>query len=378
MRVALICNYPVDPSVVPGGVTAVAHYLVRGLTRVSDVDLHVVCCQPDVPSDFTEERDGARIHFLATNGRFAQLLDERIERRRIARVLERIRPDLAHSEGLGLPTAAVRDSGLPHGVTLHGITWKEAGIHHASWIKSVRGRVRARRHLAQMLWARNVFVTSGYAAEMLPAKGNYRQFVINNPIGDAIFALKNEPSRPHVLFVGGTRHRKDPMTAIRAFEEATIEIPEATMHVIGPPSGTPFDREIDDYIRSRNLAGRVRILGLVPDSVLHDEYRKASLLLLTSIEETAPIALGEAHAIGIPSVGTNAGGIPWMIRDGETGFVRPVGDVPALADRVRALLVNDELRTRMAASAKRVGIEEFSLDEIARKTILAWEQILAG
>ena len=71
MRVALVCNYPVDPTVVPGGVTAVAHYLVRGLTRVSDIDLHVVCCQRDVPRDSTEERDGATIHFLHTDGRFA-------------------------------------------------------------------------------------------------------------------------------------------------------------------------------------------------------------------------------------------------------------------------------------------------------------------
>jgi L-malate glycosyltransferase len=122
----------------------------------------------------------------------------------------------------------------------------------------------------------------------------------------------------------------------------------------------------------------VRILGLVPDEILRREYERATLLLLTSVEETAPVALGESHAVGIPAVGTDAGGIPWMIRDGQTGFVRPVGDIDGLAERVRAILLDPALRSRLAATAKRVGREEYSLDEIARKTILAWEQILAG
>lgn len=376
MRVALLCNYPVDPAVVPGGVTAVAHYLVQGLGRIDGLDLHVVCCQTDVDRDRTEERDGATIHFLSTRGRFAQLLDERIERRKIARVIRRIRPDLAHSEGLGLPTAGVRDSGLPHGVTLHGITWKEASIHHPSWVKEMRGRVRARRHLDQIRWADNVFITSGYAARMLPPGKDYRQFVINNPIGDRIFSIRNRPTSPHILVVGGTRHRKDPMTALRVFERTRESVPELTMSIVGPPSNTPLDEKIAAWIGERGLGERVRVLGLVPEAELHREYERASLLLLTSIEETAPVALGEAHAIGIPSVGTDAGGIPFMIRDGETGFVRPVGDVEGLAEAVGVLLGDADRRETVAAAARRVGEAEYSLERIARATVDAWREIL--
>ncbi len=378
MRVALLCNYPVDPAVVPGGVTAVAHYLVQGLGRISGLDLHVVCCQTDVDRDRTEERDGATIHFLSTKGRFAQLLNERVERGKIARVIRRIGPDLAHSEGLGLPTAGVRDSGLPHGVTLHGITWKEASIHHPSWIKEMRGKVRARRHLDQIRWADNVFITSGYAARMLPPGKEYRQFVINNPIGDGIFRIENRPTSPHILVVGGTRHRKDPMTALRVFERVSRDVPDLTMNVVGPPSHTPLDDEIAAWIRERGLGDRLKVLGLVPEETLHREYERATLLLLTSIEETAPVALGEAHAIGIPSVGTDAGGIPYMIRDGETGSVRPVGDVQALAEAVFRLVSDDEHRRSVAEAARRVGREEYSLDRIAARTVEAWEEILSA
>jgi glycosyltransferase involved in cell wall biosynthesis len=121
----------------------------------------------------------------------------------------------------------------------------------------------------------------------------------------------------------------------------------------------------------------VKILGLVPDSTLRAEYAKASVLLMTSIEETAPVAIGEACAAGIPQIGTDAGGIPDLIREGETGFVRPIGDVEGLAERLIAVLRDRNLRDHLAQRAKEVGRAEFSLDAIAKKTVAAYREILA-
>jgi glycosyltransferase involved in cell wall biosynthesis len=160
------------------------------------------------------------------------------------------------------------------------------------------------------------------------------------------------------------------------FERTRESVPELTMSIVGPPSNTPLDEKIAAWIGERGLGERVRVLGLVPEAELHREYERASLLLLTSIEETAPVALGEAHAIGIPSVGTDAGGIPFMIRDGETGFVRPVGDVEGLAEAVGVLLGDADRRETVAAAARRVGEAEYSLERIARATVDAWREIL--
>jgi glycosyltransferase involved in cell wall biosynthesis len=133
-----------------------------------------------------------------------------------------------------------------------------------------------------------------------------------------------------------------------------------------------------ELARSGRLNGRVKLLGLVPDEALWDEYARASLLLLTSLEETAPVALGEALAVGLPAVVTNAGGSPYMIQDGETGFVCPVGDVQALARRVVELLRDAELRRRLAARAREVGRQRFALDAIAAQTMAAYDEILGG
>ena len=377
MRVAMIGNYPVQRDIVPGGVTAVAATLARGLARVPGVQIHVVCCQPDVERDHTEEREGVTIHFLRHSDRATQVSNWREQRAAIARIMQSLRPDIAHAQGLGLSTAAAIDSGLPFAVSLHGILWKEASITHPSWVKRLRGSIRARRALRQLLQTTNVFITSNYAARMLPAEGTFRQFVVNNPAPDEVFAIRNRPiSPPHVLVVGGLRHRKDPLTAVRVFARTLQTIPGATMHFVGPPSNTPYDREVENEIRRLWLEPQVKILGLVPDSTLRAEYAKASVLLITSIEETAPVALGEACAAGVPQIGTDAGGIPDLIREGETGFVRPIGDVEALAERLIAVLRDRDLRDRLANRAKEVGRAEFSLDAIARKTVVAYQEIL--
>jgi len=377
MRVAMMASYPVDPAVVPGGVPAVAHYLTKGLARRDDIDLHVICCQGDVPCDQVEERDGATIHFLTDNSRFSQAMMLRPQRRKIAAVVQRIRPDLVHAQGLGLPTMAALDTGLPNLVTIHGIFWREQA--DRSSLRRRMGYVireyGAQRQLSRI---RNVVVISGYADAVLPQGNDYRRYFIRNPIGEEIFSIQNEPRGPRILVVGGLRRRKDPLTTMRVMARVLREIPEATLHLLGPDSGTELEAEVRAFLREKGMEKQVKLLGLVPKETLWQEYRRASLMLLPSLEETAPVALGEACAVGLPAVGSDAGGIPDMIEDGVTGFIRPAGDDRALAAAVLDILQSDELRRRLAGNARVRGEADFNLDAIARSTVAAYEEILGG
>jgi glycosyltransferase involved in cell wall biosynthesis len=337
--------------------------------------MHVVCCQRDVPRDHVEERDGATIHFLTNDGQLTLLLNYGRQRRKVAGTIHRIRPDLVHAQGLGLAAACAIDSGRPFAVTVHGVIWKESGIRLPTLVKRLRGRIRARLALRQILRTENVFVISPYAAEALPPGRTYRKFFVNNPVSDRIFDIRNAPTSPRVLVVGGTRQRKDPMTAIRVMERVLREVPDAEMHLLGPPSGTALDRDVESYVAAKGLEGRVRILGLVPEEVLWAEYSRATVLLMTSLEETAPVAIGEAYVAGIPVVCTAAGGMPLMVTEGETGYVRPVGDVEGLARAVARLLTTPDERERLARRAAEVGREEFSLEAIGRKTLAAYRAI---
>jgi glycosyltransferase involved in cell wall biosynthesis len=349
----------------------------RGLARIPEIDLHVICCQQDVPVDTVVERDGATIHFLRHHLRLTQLINLLPLRRKMARVVRNIQPDLAHAQGLGIPAAGALDTDLPCLISIHGIIWKEPSD-HPSWITRLGDRLRRREAYRQVLQARNLVLSSHYVAKVLPPKGNYRRFIINNPVGDEIFRIRNQPQSPHILVVGGLRRRKDPLTSVRVMAQVIRQVPDATMHILGVCSGTALEDTVADFILRNRLGDHIKILGLVPNEQLWQEYERASVLLMPSLEETAPVALAEACAVGIPQVGTDAGGIPYMIQEGETGFVRPIGNVAALAERVEALLLDTDLHRRLAQNAKELGRREFTLDTIAKQTYGVYCDLLGG
>lgn len=88
-------------------------------------------------------------------------------------------------------------------------------------------------------------------------------------------------------------------------------------------------------------------------------------------------AITESLACGTPVVATNIGGISEQIREGETGFLVPVGDAVGMAEVVSRLLRDDPLRKRMGEAASRDVTERFSLDR-QTDSFLAWyEEVIA-
>jgi glycosyltransferase involved in cell wall biosynthesis len=84
----------------------------------------------------------------------------------------------------------------------------------------------------------------------------------------------------------------------------------------------------------------------------------------------------EAAACGVPAVGTNAGGIPEVILDGETGFIAPVGDIARLTDRTLKILKNPELKKRMGEKAQLRAESEFHSSIIVNQYEELYKEIL--
>lgn len=89
----------------------------------------------------------------------------------------------------------------------------------------------------------------------------------------------------------------------------------------------------------------------------------ADLCLWPAVSEAYGMALLEAQAAGTAVVAGAAGGVPDIVRDGETGLLVPEGDAGAFADAVRRLLVDADLRRRMGAVAARSVRARHGLDQ---------------
>jgi N-acetyl-alpha-D-glucosaminyl L-malate synthase BshA len=93
----------------------------------------------------------------------------------------------------------------------------------------------------------------------------------------------------------------------------------------------------------------------------------ADLFLLPSDRESFGLGALEALASGVPVIGADVGGLPEVVRSGETGFLGPVGDVDARADAAIELLSDDKRWQKASDYAARDARERFSEAEIVRQ-----------
>ena len=104
----------------------------------------------------------------------------------------------------------------------------------------------------------------------------------------------------------------------------------------------------------------------------------ADLFLMPSASETFGLAALEAMACEVPVVSTDVGGLPELNVDGETGFLRPVGDVEGMTEAALQILTRPDLHARMAQAARRRAAEHFDLDRIVPQYEAHYDRVVAG
>jgi glycosyltransferase involved in cell wall biosynthesis len=148
--------------------------------------------------------------------------------------------------------------------------------------------------------------------------------------------------------------------------------PDLRIEVAGSGSCEPRLRLLASRL---GLAESISFLGWRQDvDALH---RRWQVFAQPSIHEGFGLAALEAMASGLPVVASATGGLPELVEDGVTGFVVPVGDVDALADRLGRLLEDEELRVRMGQAARDRVREHFSGGAMGAKIAQVYDRLLA-
>lgn len=148
-----------------------------------------------------------------------------------------------------------------------------------------------------------------------------------------------------ILFVGGDFRRKGGHVLLEAFRQLhqnhSSQIP-VELHLV---TRDPALAEPGVFVYN----------DLSPNSAsLKQLYFDSDIFCMPTAGDCLPMVLSEAGAAGLPLVSTRIGGIPEIVRDGETGLLVPVGDPAALAAALRRLVCEPELRRRMGARAVEV------------------------
>lgn len=124
--------------------------------------------------------------------------------------------------------------------------------------------------------------------------------------------------------------------------------------------------EMEDLVKRRGVGDVVRFAGVRRD--IPQVLAAADIFALSSNCEGLPIAVLEAMAAGLPIVSTAVDGIPEVVLDGQVGLLCPPQDARALADQLRTVIENPELRHKMGEAARVRVNTVFSAQRMAAKT----------
>lgn len=133
------------------------------------------------------------------------------------------------------------------------------------------------------------------------------------------------------------------------------------------------DGELRGELESQagDLGDRIIFSGWRRDLV--DVYSEMSVIVNTSLNEGTPVALIEAMASGVPVVATAVGGVPDVVREGETGYLAPSANARALANQVNKALRDG---TSIARHAQEEVLEKFSKERLIQNVEGLYENLI--
>lgn len=289
--------------------------------------------------------------------------------REFRRILAEEQPDVVHTHnlmGLGfLLPATVRAEAarrrragqkpLRHVHTVHDVQL----LHPSGSLPANREPVRGAAQrvyvaLMRMLMGSPdaVLFPSQFAASLHDRCGFFRRsrrVTLANPAPAPVADEHRMPARLTFTYVGQIERTKGVFVLLAAWGKAGLAASHgAALHFVG--DGTAM-KELHAATQGRS---DVALHGKLTGDALTEQYERATFVVVPSvIIENQPTVILEAFSRGVPVAGSISGGIPEMVRNGETGFLAVAGDVDGLAAAMQKAAQTDSATYgRMSANAR--------------------------
>lgn len=125
------------------------------------------------------------------------------------------------------------------------------------------------------------------------------------------------------------------------------------------------------------IHNKLRPVGRIPFDEMPGLYNKMDILIMPTVREGFGLAVAEAMACGLPVVASNCSSIPELIDDGKGGFLCPVGDVHAFAEKINILAESPVIRREMGEYNRAKVEKMFSLDRMVKQYHDLFEEALS-
>jgi glycosyltransferase involved in cell wall biosynthesis len=379
MHVVMAGVYPADPGKISGGVEAVVLYLTQALQSYPDLTLDVVTIGRRGTARRTVQHGDVTVHYLPCS-RLPSHLSALANMRQVRTEMRRLKPDLIHVQVAGELAEAAAGTGLPWVLTLHGIRFMEVALWQGFLNKVYRGWFVKRAERRAVKRAKHIISISPFIQSTF--KGQIRGAIYNieNPIDDVFFNVPQKRNPGQLLFVGRLTPLKGVHTLLHAFAYLHRRMPEATLRLAGGDHyrsiSKAYPQELRRFVADAGLEGAVTFLGALDRPNLLKEYSNCSALVLSSVQETAPMVIMEAMAAGKAVVSTDAGGARYLVEHGQTGLIVPPNDERALGEALYQVLSDEAKLEAMGRRAADVARQRFHAKAVAAQTREVYYNIL--
>jgi len=163
---------------------------------------------------------------------------------------------------------------------------------------------------------------------------------------------------------------------IRSLSELEkLQITNYKLQILGSGSD---EEKLKKLAKDLKVEEKIQFLcHVVPEKIL--EYlEKADIFVRMSRSEGLGNSFLEAMAAGLPVIGTNVGGIPDFLRDGETGLFAKVDDAADCAQKIKRLMDDQDLRKLLGENGRKLVEEKYHWNQIADKMGYIFNKLIHG
>ena len=218
--------------------------------------------------------------------------------------------------------------------------------------------------------ASETVVPSGYLADVFERYGLETTVIVNTIAPEEFLHRERATVRPIFLHNRGLEALYNVGCTLRAFAIVQQHYPDASMVV---SHDGPSRQELEQLATELGLRN-VRFTGHATQQEMRALYDEADIYWMSPDFDNMPGSVLEAYASGVPVVSSDAGGVRYILRDGETGLLFPKGNHEAMARAALRLIEEPSLALRLARNA-RAELEKYEADAVAAEWAALYRRI---
>ncbi|MBI2327817.1 glycosyltransferase family 4 protein [Candidatus Curtissbacteria bacterium] len=314
----------------------------------------------------------------------------------LIRLLQKIKPDLIHSNHLTLAIYAgsvAKLLNLPVVATAHG-PWDSIYFYQDLITNLFVDKILANTpQTAQSLTRRKIISRSKVNIVPFGIDTSLFKPVYPAPNGARATSYQKQETRKAlnlpqndlvITIVGRLDQQKDHLTFLKAARIVEKKVKNALFLIVGSKLGdfsatkNSYYLQVKNYLKDNpDLKKRIRFTGFVNPDLMPQVYQASDILVSTSPSESFGLALAEGAACGLPTVATSSKNSHLIVKDGQNGFLVPPKSPDLLAQKILTLATNLRLRQKFGKFARSHIIKNFTLERYNKQVQDQYLELLA-